>query len=508
MPADLRLLWRISPDRVVRSVRLTEPDPSIGAIAGRAADRRQAARFARIVVLGATDVAALLLAGVSAYALWALPAKGQPLSLYLEIAPLITVFLVGYAQAGLYPGFGVGPVETLRRLSYATTVGFLVVAAFSFALKVPPLYSRVTFAIAFALSLLAVPAARALVVHWAHRWSWWGEPVAVVGTGERAARVIRGIQQAPHFGYRPVAALAFDTAATPPGSLVEGVAVVGGLECTPSLAEAGIRVALLESRRADPGRDRPMVDRLQRDFRHVMLVREYDDLPVEGLQVRTLGRLVGIEYTNNLLRSGNQVVKRATDLVLAAAALIVAAPVILGAAALVRLLDGGPVFFVQNRAGLNGRRIVVPKIRTMKRDAEQQLEEYLATAPELRREWNDHFKLRTDPRLIPLVGRFFRRFSIDELPQLWTVLRGDMSLVGPRPFPDYHLEHFRPEFRELRLRVRPGITGLWQVTLRSVGSIADQESYDSYYIRNWSVWLDLYVLGRTIAAVASGRGAY
>jgi lipopolysaccharide/colanic/teichoic acid biosynthesis glycosyltransferase len=110
--------------------------------------------------------------------------------------------------------------------------------------------------------------------------------------------------------------------------------------------------------------------------------------------------------------------------------------------------------------------------------------------------------------LIPFVGRFFRRFSVDELPQLWTVLRGDMSLVGPRPFPDYHLEHFSPAFRELRLRVRPGITGLWQITLRSAGTTAEQESYDSYYIRNWSVWLDLYILSRTIAAVASGRGAY
>ena len=83
-----------------------------------------------------------------------------------------------------------------------------------------------------------------------------------------------------------------------------------------------------------------------------------------------------------------------------------------------------------------------------------------------------------------------------------------MSLVGPRPFPDYHLEQFPPAFLELRLRVRPGITGLWQITVRSAGSTREQESYDSYYIRNWSVWLDLYVLSRTIAAVASGRGAY
>jgi lipopolysaccharide/colanic/teichoic acid biosynthesis glycosyltransferase len=144
----------------------------------------------------------------------------------------------------------------------------------------------------------------------------------------------------------------------------------------------------------------------------------------------------------------------------------------------------------------------------MRQNADQQLDEYLASNPRAEEEWLTRYKLREDPRLIPGVGRIFRRFSIDELPQLLTVIAGDMSLVGPRPFPDYHLERFTPAFRELRQRVRPGITGLWQITIRSAGSTDDQEALDTYYIRNWSVWFDLYVLGRTLLAVASGRGAY
>jgi len=196
------------------------------------------------------------------------------------------------------------------------------------------------------------------------------------------------------------------------------------------------------------------------------------------------------------------------DVVIGTLALIIAVPVIFVAALLVRLIDGGPVFFIQDRAGLDGQRIAVPKIRTMRRNAEQELERSLADNPELRHEWETHYKLKSDPRLIPVIGQVFRRFSIDELPQLWTVLRGDMSLVGPRPFPDYHMQRFSPAFLELRRRVRPGITGLWQTTVRSAGGTLEQESYDSYYIRNWSVWLDFSVLSRTIAAVASGRGAY
>jgi Undecaprenyl-phosphate galactose phosphotransferase WbaP len=463
------------------------------------------ARLARFAVLAATDLCGLVLAAVSAYVLWALPARGQSITLYLQLAPLVFLFLFGFAQAGLYPGFGLGPVEILRRTSYVTVFGFLTVAAFSFALKLPPLYSRVTFGFALAFSLVTVPVARWIVSRLSRRWPWWNEPVVIVGTGDRAARTIRSIQRAGDFGYRPAAVLAIGT---PVQTHVEGVPIVGGLDDAAALAAHGIRVALLESRRADPARERAMVDRLQRDFRHVVLIRGYDDLPVEGLQIRNLGNVVGIEYTNNLLLHGNQVMKRALDLLVGSLVLVAAAPVILAAAALVRLLDGGPAFFVQDRGGLDGRRIAVPKIRTMRRDAERQLEAHLAADPELRDEWEAHYKLKDDPRLIRFVGQFFRRFSIDELPQIWTVLRGDMSLVGPRPFPDYHVQHFSPEFLALRKRTRPGITGLWQITVRSAGSTAEQESYDSYYIRNWSAWLDVYILSRTIAAVASGRGAY
>jgi len=251
-----------------------------------------------------------------------------------------------------------------------------------------------------------------------------------------------------------------------------------------------------------------VLDQLQQVFQHVILLREFDDLPVEGLQVRNLGNLVGIEYTNNLLRRGNQTAKRALDLALAGSSLVVATPVIVLAALLVRIIDGGPVFFHQIRAGRAGRKFNVPKIRTMRRDSEKRLEEYLTANPALREEWTTRYKLRNDPRLISGVGHLFRRYSIDELPQLWAVVAGDMSLVGPRPLPDYHLSQFSPSFLELRQRVRPGLTGLWQITVRSDGRPEDQEAFDTYYIRNWSVWLDLYLLGRTIVAVASGRGAY
>ena len=478
---------------------VARPERVVKGVAGA----RWAFRIARWTLLAATDAVALFASAALAYGLWALPMREQAPGLYLQLAPLVLLFVIGYAQAGLYPGFGLGPVETLRRVTYVTAFGFLVLAAFSFALKLPPLYSRVTFTLAFVLSLVIVPLSRVLILHVTRRWSWWHEPVVVIGTGPRAARAIASIHQADYLGYRATVVLAADPDSAQ--DQIAGVPVVGGLEQASTLAARGIRVALLET---DHFQDRIVVDRLQRYFHHVVVLREYEDLPVEGLQVRNLGSIVGIEYTNNLLLHGNRVVKRALDLVLACGTLVLVTPVIFVAAVVVSLIDGGPAFFFQDRIGLDGRRIGVPKIRTMRLDAERRLEEYLTANPDLRQEWHERYKLRRDPRLLPIVGPLFRRFSIDELPQLWAVVAGDMSLVGPRPFPDYHIERFSAEFRELRQRVRPGITGLWQIMVRSEGGIEEQRAYDSYYIRNWSVWLDLYILSRTAAAVLSGRGAY
>lgn len=456
---------------------------------------------ARVAVLMITDLTALFGAVSIAYLTWARPIRDQSPGLYLDLAPLLLLFIAGYSAAGLYPGFGLGPVETLRRLSLVTGFGFLVLASFSFAFKLPYLYSRVTFFIALVFSLVALPVARAAVLTAARRWTWWPEPALLVAEGPGLARMLEVLRAAPFVGYQPAAILGSDGQ----GEAGEGLAVVSGPGASAAVAATGIRVALVD---ADGPRDPHLVDELQRHFRRVVLLRPIDELPVEGVQVRNFGGALALEVTSQLLRRRNRLVKRAVDVVVGSAGLAVAAPVIAAAAVAVKLASRGPAFFVQERAGLDGRTIRVVKIRTMHADAERRLADHLARDPELARQWRDRMKLEDDPRLIPGLGPLLRRFSLDELPQLATVVSGSMSLVGPRPFPEYHVARFPEQFQRLRERVRPGVTGLWQVTVRSGGTLAEQQAYDSYYIRNWSLWLDLYVLGRTLGAVITGRGAY
>lgn len=458
-------------------------------------------REMRVGLMVLSDLAALVLCGLLAWWLWARPMRTQPIALYLDLWPLPLFFLAGYAQAGLYPGTGLGPVETLRRLTYVTSVTFLVVASISFALKLPYVYSRVTFGIAFGLAIVLVPFARLVALGFLARTRWWPEPVVVAGdSATRIEMLVENLLWTRQLGFSPRGVLW--TGEDLP-SVEAAIPVFGNAE--EARVATAASVVLVATDGTAPG---PELDRLQQVFHRVLVVRAFDDLPVEGIRVYNLGGFLGLEYTNNLLDGRNRIVKRALDLTLGSLLLLASLPLALLSICAIKLRSAGPAFFVQLRAGLGGRRIEVPKIRTMVQGAEEQLEQAMRNDPRLRSEWQASMKLKRDPRLVPGVGRFLRRFSLDELPQLWSVVKGDMSLVGPRPFPDYHLDQFSPRFRELRQRVRPGITGLWQVSVRSEGPIEKQESFDTYYIRNWSLWLDIYILARTAGAVLGGRGAY
>ncbi|MEM7505778.1 MAG: exopolysaccharide biosynthesis polyprenyl glycosylphosphotransferase [Pseudomonadota bacterium] len=245
------------------------------------------------------------------------------------------------------------------------------------------------------------------------------------------------------------------------------------------------------------------------------VVLPFDDLARDGL---SLHKVVGADMVMaDIQPRGSdwpaRVVKRLFDMTLTLVGLVVILPV-MAIISVLLMLEGGPVLFAQTRIGRDGQRFCCYKFRTMRKDAEGYLAELLASDPAMRQEWETYQKLSNDPRITPL-GAFLRKTSMDELPQLFNVLRGEMSLVGPRPIvspdvPGYPSDHayFDSDAIDHYIRCTPGITGLWQVAGRASTTHKERVRLDCWYARNWSFWLDLMILFKTVRVVLVRQGSH
>ena len=202
----------------------------------------------------------------------------------------------------------------------------------------------------------------------------------------------------------------------------------------------------------------------------------------------------------------SSMLKRVMDVAIAVPALIFLAPLLIAIYALIKIFDPGPAVFRQLRVGRDGRQFVVFKFRTMRVDAEARLSHYLNANPEAREEWNRYQKLRNDPR-VTFLGRFLRKSSLDELPQLVNILRGEMSIIGPRPVTTAEVSRYGKAF-PFYTAVRPGVLGLWQVKGRNRLTYPERVALDVRYVTTWSVWEDLKILVQAIPVVLLGLGAY
>ena len=216
--------------------------------------------------------------------------------------------------------------------------------------------------------------------------------------------------------------------------------------------------------------------------------------------------MLGSEASVQLFSLRPRLLKVTLDKVLVALVGIVCLPLILLISLLVFCSSSGPIFYHQPRIGRDSKLFKIWKFRSMVTDADEVLAQYLACHPHLQEDWDQNQKLKDDPR-ITRIGKFLRRTSLDELPQLWNVLKGEMSMVGPRPITEEEVWRYEDKFDDY-LQVRPGITGLWQVSGRNNLTYFERVDLDTYYVRNWSARLDIYILIRTIKVVLVGDGAY
>jgi Undecaprenyl-phosphate galactose phosphotransferase WbaP len=249
-----------------------------------------------------------------------------------------------------------------------------------------------------------------------------------------------------------------------------------------------------------------LLERYGQTFAHLLIIPDLFGFSSLWVAAKDMGGILGLEVRQQLLLPGPRLAKFMIDLLLTLIGGTLLFPVLVAVALLIRLDSPGPVFYGQIRIGQGGRRFRAWKFRSMVQNADQVLERYLQEHPELREAWETDHKLKNDPR-VTRVGQFLRRTSLDELPQLWNILRGEMSLVGPRPIVDEEIWRYGDKL-SLYSKVPPGLTGMWQVSGRNDISYDERVNLDAYYVRNWSVWLDIYILMKTVWVVIVGEGAY
>jgi Undecaprenyl-phosphate galactose phosphotransferase WbaP len=248
-----------------------------------------------------------------------------------------------------------------------------------------------------------------------------------------------------------------------------------------------------------------LINCYRRHFSHILVIPGFSGFSCLWVNPKNLGGTLALEMCQQVFVPSRQFLKRFIDIVLTMFIGIVFAPLILAIAIAIKVDSRGSVLYPHWRIGRGGREFCAWKFRSMVANAEAILAIYLED-PSLREEWTRDYKLKNDPR-ITRIGRFLRRTSLDELPQLWNVIRGEMSLVGPRPIVRDEIARYGVDF-ETYTWVQSGLTGLWQVSGRSETSYQQRVEFDRFYVHNWSVWLDLCILFRTIGAVLSRAGAF
>ena len=396
--------------------------------------------------------------------------------------------------------------DTMRDIFTSVVAGWGASIILIYFLKAGDQASRL-FVVLFGLSILcSIYLTRYIVLKCMKRYHLFYEPVLLIGAGRTAECLI-------HFwdgdlGYRyDVVGVVDDHPVSE--KLPKELRMLGGFD------QAVRIVRMTDIQRviiAAPGLSKEALQELiagiQPYVRDISFVPDLIGTPMAGVDASVLfsEKILMLNLRNNLARWYNRVFKRIFDLVCTIFGGLLISPILLFLTLWVAIDNGGHVIFAHQRVGKNGKLFPCYKFQTMLPNAQELLKEHLEKNPEARKEWEESFKLTHDPRVTRL-GAFLRRTSLDELPQLWNVLRGDMSLVGPRPIVTEEIPRYKENIREYYM-VLPGITGMWQVSGRSDTTYEERVAMDTWYVRNWSVWIDLMYLFKTVKAVFAQRGAY
>ena len=340
----------------------------------------------------------------------------------------------------------------------------------------------------------------------------WTRPMVIIGWGENAVETALAFKDEPLMGLRLSAFLVPAGESKPVhdirdkyGNLIPSISL--GKDPTQTVRQLGDPHVVLALEQGGIETYQDMILQLSRHNNDIQLVPALRGLPLYGMEANHFfaHEVLILTMRNNLARRLPSLIKRCFDLAVSAAVLTVASPLFLYIAFKVSQ-SGRPIFFGHTRVGQHNKPFKCYKFRTMAPNADQLLADLLARDPEARAEWERDFKLKNDPRITP-IGQFLRKTSLDEIPQLWNVLKGDMSLVGPRPVVTAELARYGNQV-DYYLEAKPGITGLWQISGRNDVSYDTRVYLDAWYVKNWSLFNDIVILLRTVKVIFRKDGAY
>jgi exopolysaccharide biosynthesis polyprenyl glycosylphosphotransferase len=433
------------------------------------------------------------------------PANYAPFRMYIPFALVLTVLLMlAYKLGGVYDQpRGAAWLDEVYALVGGTTTGIVIVTAITFWFR-PQVYSRLMFIWAGGIIVTLLSLGR-LIKRWVlesrMRRGIGVDRLLIVGAGEVGRRLMRNIVAQPELGYQVIGFVDDDPDKNKTD--IGRFKALGGIDNLPRVVqEKAIDEVIVTLPWMHHRKILGIMRQCEREQVRARIVPDLFQLALSRVDIEDLGGIPIIGVKEVSITGWNLAFKRASDIVLSLAALILLSPLTLLISVAIKLDSPGPILFKQVRVGKGGRRFVFHKFRSMRQGAEGERRQ-LAARDEV---MGATFKIRHDPRCTR-VGRFLRRTSLDELPQFYNVLRGEMSLVGPRPAIPSEVEQYQ-EWHRRRLEIPPGITGLWQVSGRSQLTFDEMCLLDIYYLENWSPLLDLKIALKTIPAVLAGRGAY
>ena len=423
---------------------------------------------------------------------------------FITYWPYLPVFILFFWIMKLYPGIALAPAEETKGFAIASFLAHLGINVSRYILyeKIDSISVAFIFSLVFSPIILMI--CRDIMHTLIYQSKMKGIPAVIFGAGVTGRLMVDRMLKSKRVGYEPVLILDNNIKH---GDFYRDIPIIHDTLLGPELARRfNIKMAIVAMPNLEEEEMTRMINNSVSAFRYNVLIPDFFSTSNIWMAVRDFDGILGLATSHKLKMQWNLAIKRLWELFLVCAGGVFLLPFMLLIALLVKLTSPGPILYGHTRLGLNGKHFKAYKFRSMIKDADEKLKNILDADPRLREEWEASHKLKDDPR-ITNIGKLLRRTSFDELPQLINILKGEMSLVGPRPVTDPEIEKYGENARRI-LTVKPGLTGLWQVSGRSDTDYSERVSYDLYYLQSWSVWLDFWILYRTPGQIIRGRGAY